>query len=297
MYAFLENGVRLTDRFVNIAFRQKSISLPNHIFISCLNKTSNIIDILQKFNPDVTYTFPHILEDICSYDASGINPRLIFTQGEVLTRYRRSLIKNVFCLEINDTYGSVEFGRLAFECNEHSGLHMITDSAVTEFIDENGESVAPGERGEIVATGLYNYAMPIIRYRLGDIGIFTDEKCSCGRNWPLIKNIDGRFSDVLVLSSGNKIYPHFLIQCINSELKKNLFCISQYQIIQKKRNKILLKIIKGKKFDPKLLFKIKDNFINFFNRLNEEIFIEIDCVENISTTRSGKLKRVISLIE
>jgi len=296
-YAFLECGVKLTDKFVSIARQHKSISLPNQILVSFLHETNTIVNMLRNYDPDVIYASPHMLEDICVYNTYGINPRLIFTQAETLTELCRSLVKHKFNIKICDTYGSTELGRLAFECNEHMGLHLITDSAVVEFIDDDEKSVAPGERGNIVATGLYNYTMPMIRYNLGDIGTYTDEKCGCGRNWPLIKNIDGRTQDTLILPSGKKLLPHFLNQCINNELKKHLYCVSQYQIVQEKRNKIIIKIIKGKKYQVKVLYKIIQNFLNLFNRLDEEISVEIDFVEKILHNKSRKFHKIVSLSE
>jgi len=174
---------------------------------------------------------------------------------------------------------------------------MITDSAVIEFLDDDGEPVANGEVGEIVTTGLFNYAMPMIRYKLGDFGIPVEDRCSCGRSWPLIKNIEGRTQDTLILSNGKKVLPHMLFARINRELENNLFCVSQFQIVQEKRNKLIIKIVKGKKYHKKVLQKIIHNLRGFLNRLDEEISIEIDFVEKIMPNRSGKFHKIISLSE
>lgn len=295
-YAFLECGVRLTDRFVNLAESRRSMILPNQIFVSCVQESSVIIDYLGRIKPEVIYTFPSLLEDVCSCGASGINPRLIFSQAMTLTRHCRSLVRSTFGVEINDTYGSTELGRLAFECNEHSGLHMITDSAVMEFVDENGEPVALGEIGEIVATGLHNYAMPMIRYNLGDIGIPTDERCSCGRSWPLVQSIEGRTNDIFIMQSGRKLYPRFVFAWIGNEIKEYLFCLSQYQIIQEKRNKIILRVVKGREFDPKVVSKIKGNIENSCIRMGEDVSVDIEIVQEIPREKSGKRRKIISLV-
>lgn len=113
----------------------------------------------------------------------------------MVTQHCRDIVKKKFDLELFETYGAVEFGWLAFECNEHCGLHMTTNNMYLEIVDEEGEQVSAGEQGEIIVTGLYNRAMPLIRYRIGDLGIPSDEKCPCGRSWPLIKSIEGRIND------------------------------------------------------------------------------------------------------
>jgi len=297
VYAFLECGVTLTDKFVSVAWRQRSMMLPSQILVSSrVYKTDAITDYLSRIKPDIIYAYPSFLEELCSFDTSGINPRLIFTQASTLTQHCRSLVRSTFGLEIYDTYGSTELGRLAFECDEHSGLHMITDAAVMEFVDDNGELVAPGEIGEIVATGLYNYTMPLIRYSLGDLGTLADGKCSCGRSWPLIKSIEGKSNDVIVMPSGRKIYPSFFLLGIENEIEENPFCISQYQIIQEKRNKIILKLVSGREFDRRVVSRIKQNFQNLFIRLNEDVHIDMKCVEKIPLERTGKRRKLISLV-
>jgi len=296
-YGFLECGVRLTDKFANIARDRRSMMLPSQILVPpSTPRTDIVVDYLRRIKPDVLYTGATMLQDLCFTDPFGIDPRLIFTQAVTVTEYCRSLTKHTFGVEINDTYGSTELGRLAFECNEHSGLHMITEGAVIEFVDDNGEPVAPGEIGKVVATGLHNHAMPMIRYDLGDIGVPSDERCSCGRNWPLIDRIEGRANDIFIMPSGRKIYPIFLFSCIGKEIKENLFCISQYQIIQKKRNRIIIEVAKGRDFDPNVISRIRQNLETGFTRIGEDVHIDVRFVKEIPVDGTRKRKTLISLL-
>jgi phenylacetate-CoA ligase len=164
-----------------------------------------LTNILRKLKPDVINTFPSIISMLGSYDVSGIHPRLIFTQGEVVTPQCRYVAKESFNSELFETYGSVEFGQLGFECEEHDGLHLITDVAYVEFISDDGEHVSSGETGKIIVTGLCNTTMPLIRYEIGDVGVPSMEECSCGRKWPMVKAIEGRLNDFLVLPSGRRL--------------------------------------------------------------------------------------------
>jgi len=267
--------------------------------IPVYEQQERIVNALKQINPDVVNTFPSVLSLLSSYDVSGINPRLIFTSGETLTQHCRDLVKHTFGLEIHNIYGSNEFDRLAFECDAHSGLHVITDYAFIEFIDENGDSVSPGEQGEMLITGLTNRLMPLIRYRIGDIGVPSDEKCSCGRGWPLIKNIQGRADDFLVLPSGKRIssaWCHYLFGC-DEIIKSNVSCISQFQIIQEKRDRIVLKVIRGQNFDPKVLLKIKGNFETFFAKQAEDVEVIIQLVDEIPMGSTGKRRALISKIK
>jgi len=302
-YTWFECGVKLSDKFVTVWGRAQSVmrlrryvKLMGNITetIAPLLPQEKLINVLRQINPNVINTFPSVLSSLANYDISGINPRLIFTQGEVVTQHCRDIVRKMFNLELLEIYGSVEFGHLAFECNEHCGLHMITDGAYIEFVDRNGEYVSPGEQGEIIVTELYNRAMPLIRYRIGDVGIPTDEKCPCGRSWPLIKSIQGRINDRVILPSGREIswlhfYHHFY-----KELEKNAFSISQYQIIQDQKNRITFKVVKGREFEPEMLERIKNNLEMYFAKLGENVEVVTQVVKEIAGERTGKRRILIS---
>lgn len=305
-YPFIECGVKLKDNFVTVWQRAESIRWGSRYTrlwgeisetIVPLFTEEKLVSILRQIRPDVLLTFPSVLLTLSKYDLSGVNPRLIFTQGEMVTAYCRNVVKKKFNLDLFETYGSVEFGNMAFECTEHFALHIITDNVYIEVLDEEGEPVSPGEQGEMVITGLNNYVMPFIRYRIGDLGILTDEKCPCGRSWPLIKSIEGRSNDLVVLPSGRKISWLYLQRCFyDPEFQKNPFCISQYQLVQESPDKIIFKVVKGSNFDTDLLLRIKNNIENSFALQGEKLEVIIEIVEGIPMERTGKRRLFISKV-
>jgi phenylacetate-CoA ligase len=296
-YAFSECGVKLTDKFVNIIASPRSLMVPIQVHISKKINMKKIVGLLKQIKPDVIYASTSTLEDICSYDVTGISPRFIFSQAEILTERHRGLIRSAFNLETYDTYGSREFSRLAFECGEHSGLHMITDSAVMEFLDEEGEAVASGEYGEVIVTGLYSYVMPLIRYNLEDVAVPTDESCECGRSWQMIKHIIGRSKEFFTMPSGRKTDPTLFRKVIQREASKNIFTIKQFQIIQEKRNRILVKIVEGRDFDSNIIPRIKQGIEDLCYSMNEDVGVEVNIVDRILKERSGKRPEVLSLFK
>lgn len=305
LYPFFECGVRPSDKFVLISARSQPMVWPKKYVILLgrlptisipLFSHEKLVKILRCIKPDVIWTFPTVLSSLSNQDVSGINPRLVITQGGMVTQDFRDFVSKMFGSEVFETYGSIEFAHLAFECNQHCGLHMVTDGTYIEFVDEEGEPVSPGEQGEIIVTGLHNYTMPLIRYRIGDLGIPTDEKCPCGRSWPLIKSIQGRLNDQITLSNGTKITMSNIYPYIYNELKENVFSISQYQIIQETKNKIVFKIIPGKEFDPKILERIKNDLETYFANLKVNLQINMQIVEEIPIERTGKRRILISKV-
>lgn len=306
-YALIECGVRLRDKLFAIGsasstmqpkiresrLRQLSfLDLTPHIFSADANVPfSEIVKALNRSKPDVIYTLYSVLEDLCVVSGPEISPRLVFSHGGLLTERSRKLVKSAFGADVYDTYGSAEFWRLAFECSEHSGLHTITDCAVMECVNE-GEIVAPGEAGEVVVTGLYNYVMPFIRYKLGDIVVPTDEDCACGRNWPLIKMIQGRTNDRFILPSGRTLSPYDVMQWVFPEVEEHVWCLSQYQIVQESRNRIVLRIVKGTQYDDRVVQQILSKMEKDLKIENVTFSLEI--VKEIPKEKSGKRRQIIS---
>ena len=187
-----------------------------------------------------------------------------------------------------DQFGCVELARTAWECPEHCGYHVDMDAVVMEFLSD-GEAVASGERGEIVYTGLYNYSMPFIRYRVGDVGIPTGEKCPCGRGLPLMKAVEGRKDEFLKSPEGKVLSPstvRLILEFIPG--------ISQFKLIQEKIDEIRVQIVKGKDFSQETIIQITKELKKL---LGEEVHIETEIVDEISRGKSIKLQSVISKVK
>jgi phenylacetate-CoA ligase len=134
--------------------------------------------------------------------------RIVMIFGESLAESYRRKLEAQHDIAIRNVYSSAEIPFVAYECMEGKGMHIFGDWCIVEVIDpETGEILGPGEEGEIVATALVNEAMPLIRYRMGDVAsILPDEPCPCGRTHPKISQVKGRVAHVIKVS-GKKIMP------------------------------------------------------------------------------------------
>jgi phenylacetate-CoA ligase len=117
----------------------------------------------------------------------------------------RQSIETFFQCKCFDHYGQSEGVAMAMECAS-GRMHVIPDAGILEITREDGTLCLPGEIGEIVATGLLNDAMPLIRYRLGDYAAWAqDQECSCGAPGPILEALEGRVDDYLVTRDGRQI--------------------------------------------------------------------------------------------
>jgi phenylacetate-CoA ligase len=128
--------------------------------------------------------------------------------GESLAESYRSKLEAEYGVTIRSIYSSAEIPLVSYECLEGKGMHIFGDWCIVEVIDpETGEVLGPGEEGEIVATSLVNEAMPLIRYRMGDVAsILPYKPCPCGRTHPKISAVKGRVAHIIKVS-GKKIMP------------------------------------------------------------------------------------------
>ncbi len=134
-----------------------------------------------------------------------------------------------------------------------------------------------------MATSLYNYALPFIRYDTGDLGIISDAECSCGRKMPLLQEVVGRITDFLKLN--NIIIGSPVLTVLFGK-----FDIEQYQIIQKASDSITCKIIKGAIYRKEDEEFIKKSFYKHVGKIN----IKFDYVDSIPATEGRKHKFIIN---
>jgi phenylacetate-CoA ligase len=131
--------------------------------------------------------------------------RTAIVSGDTLTRAMRESIEEFFQCRCFDHYGQSEGVAMAMECPS-GRMHVIPDAGIIEIAREDGAHCAPGEAGEILATGLLNDAMPLIRYRLGDYAAWAkDQDCGCGGVGPILEELEGRVDDYLVTQDGRRI--------------------------------------------------------------------------------------------
>lgn len=186
---------------------------------------------LRRKNPSFLVTVASNLLGLANYcRVEGIRfPKLQYlsTVGEPLTEELRSACREAWGVSAKDIYSSVEVGYMALQCPENDHLHVQGEVTLIEVLDEQGQPCGPGETGRVIATPLHNYAMPLIRYAVGDFAV-AGERCSCGRGLPVIEKVLGRTRNMLHLPDGRRFFPNFAGHTF-SELAP----VQQFQILQK----------------------------------------------------------------
>lgn len=219
------------------------------------------------------------------------SPLAIFTTAEKLDPEMRKRISNVFDCNVYDNYGLNDGGVSAYECSEHSGLHIDSERSLMEIADESGNQVEEG-KGRILATSLQNFAMPFIRYETGDLGHILDTNCNCGRGSKILKEIIGRSKELLKTPTGKYIHGAAFFNDVFAEIT-NVNDIIEYQIIQKKTDYLVINMVCKSNFDTRNLDSVK----NIIRKRSEGWNVEFKFVDNINRTNSGKYKFIINELE
>ena len=266
--------------------------------ISVFTDISTQILTLQKLKPDVLDGYSSSLlilaKELEKREVGPIRPRLIIGGAELIDDHSRHFVEEVLNAPFYDQYSSVELERMAWQCPAHQEYHMDSDAIIMQFVDKNGNEVSPGERGEIICTSLFNYAMPFIRYAIGDMGIPSDGFCTCGRTLPLMKVVEGRRDSLLLLPNGRMLTPRtFTIAMNRFQFYQH---IDQFRIVQKKpdlfRFSIKMKDVSREErvIEAELVAHFKRTFTPDLN----EVEFDIEFVEEIPLDKSGKLMAVVS---
>jgi phenylacetate-CoA ligase len=132
---------------------------------------------------------------------------LIFAFAETVFPRTREIVAERLGTQIVATYSCEEIGYVATQCPAAPGYHVIAENALVEILREDGCAAALGEIGQVVLTGFYNYAMPFIRYAIGDVATAGPEFCSCGRSLPVIAQVLGRTRHAFIFKDGTRLWP------------------------------------------------------------------------------------------
>ena len=250
--------------------------------------------LMQRKQPGLLWGHAHNMYILASFLENkgivGIRPKGMYSAGMVLHDWERDKVENVFGCAFQDRYGCEEIGLIAAECKKKEGLHINTDDLYVEFIGKNGYPVDNGRQGQIVVTDLHNFVMPLIRYKMGDIGIPSGKSCSCGRTQPLITKIEGRVADFIITPEGKAISGISLTDHFGASIPG----VAQIQIVQEKINNITLNVVKADSFGSNSLEKIDRLVKRFFGR---NMKYRCEYLDKIPQESSGKYRFSICKID
>lgn len=267
-------------------------SLQNYITLNGINLSDSVLKKYTKLLEEkrIKYVYGYasaiyLWADYLIRTNKNIKINACITTSEILTDSYRQTIEKAFQCNVFDEYGARDGGIFTFQCEE--GNYHIGENSILEVVDDNGDIIEEG-KGEAAATDLFNYAMPFIRYKIGDIVDVSKDICNCGHQQKLIKKVYGRTSDIIRLKNGHTLTgPGFTI------LFKDLNVLN-YSIAQSGPLSIdvILQVNDNYKMSEEKL--IEDTIKK---QAGDDCFINIKYVDKFELTMSGKRRYFVSNVE
>lgn len=232
--------------------------------------------------------FPFSLYLLARYALEDSGPPIRFKaaipSGEVLQGYWRETIERAFDCEVFNQYSCSEQCVFAAECS-HGRMHISVDTCVVEVVDEQDQPVPIGESGQLLCTGLLNDAQPLIRYRLGDCGRLSAERCPCGSPFPVLAALEGRSGNALVLPDGRR-----LSVLATGRLLAGVGGVTEWQIVQQALDRFQLRVVTNVGLSPADMDRLRGNLVGELG----DVQVSVERVERIERTRAGKAKLLVS---
>lgn len=288
-------GQRVAKVWGNPEYRQfgwkgrlRNAAVDRAVYLDTLNLTDQRIEefaaTIRRHRPGLIFGHAHSLYLLaCALRKRGVmdvRPNGIISTAMILHDWQRTVIEQVFDCPATNRYGCEEVSLIASECELHQGLHINSDSVFTEI--EAGT-------GKLLVTDLTNRAMPLIRYRIGDVVVGSGRICRCGRGLPLLERIEGREADYVLTPAGT------LISGIS--LTENFALLipgtAQVQIVQESLHGLRIRLVMDDGLDSEGRRKIGELVASTFG---PEVHFEIELVDAIPQEASGKYRFCISQV-
>jgi phenylacetate-CoA ligase len=240
---------------------------------------------LLRYRPRVIQAYARSVSLFARYlEERGLRPwrpHSIVTSAEMLEPDERALIERVFGCPVFNRYGCREVGVIASECDAHRGMHLMAEGLHVEIV-QGDRRAKPGEMGSILVTDLLNFTMPMIRYRIGDLGAWEEGDCTCGRKLPRLCQVHGRVTDFLVGADGRLVSGVFLATYVVAQRPS----LGQVQIQQDRAGEVVYRVRPGSAFaawdDLAYLERTSREY------LGEAIQVRWELVEELPCEPSGK---------
>ena len=244
----------------------------------------------EKHQPEYIRCFPNSLVLFAEYARSvGVCydfVRGISVTGENVYDWQRGLFREVFGAPIFERYATKECGVIAGSEHGNDVMRVFTPGVLLEVVDRDGHPCLEDQVGRIVVTDLFNFAMPLIRYDIGDLGaVRMDKSSSSGGAVPLLSKLLGRDRDIIVDSDGIPRPGYLFVELIGQQETS-----AQFQFVQESRNRMSINSVAERK-DSDVVERVLNGARDI---LGDKIEVVVNYVDRIERDPSGKYSYVIS---
>jgi len=276
-------GYQVKPPFWRYDWAQKNLLMSSYHLSN--EHLKHYVERLRSYRPDEIFSYPSSLYEIARYinenNLAPLPTKLVMTTAERLSQNQRSEIEKAFKCRVVNQYGCTEMAFFASEC-EHGTLHANPEHGFLEVLLADG-SVSTKGSGELLATGFVNLAMPLIRYRVGDLVTLDETECQCGRNTQIISDLEGRVDDTIYKLDGTPVGR------VDPIFKAGLN-IKGACVIQDEQGNIEIKVVPAREYSE----KDRQTIIMETKKRVGDMTIVVTPVDSLPKGSNGKFRAVVS---
>lgn len=266
------------------------------VYVNNLLPAEQIYAAMQRTQPAVVAIYPSILREVIQRygdKCRSLGIKMILTNSEHSTQAERDAFARAFGCPVFDEYSSEELSSIAYQCREWR-YHLVQDCSYTEILEPDADRTVPhGHLGEIVGTCLINTAMPLIRYRQGDMAVMSDAACACGKTAPILAELSGRKNASFTHPNSTNIPSGRILDWTYSLVLTYNLDICEVQVTQVTLTEVEIILVPGPSYDPINNHLLVDSFKATFGH---EFAVTVVLVSSIAKTGAGKHIPIRSLV-
>jgi phenylacetate-CoA ligase len=270
---------RITNHFVDRAIYLDTIGLTD-------DRIREFVAAVRRHRPGLVFGHAHSLYMLaCVLNKAGIadiRPNGCISTAMPLHDYQRKAIETALGVTVTNRYGCEEVSLIACQCEKGKGLHVAAESV---HVEVKGE----GRTGPLLVTDLVNFAMPLIRYQIGDVATLSDTPCECGRGLPVLEKVEGRDADYVVTPAGSLISGISLTENFAVLIKG----AAQVQIIQETVTHLRVRMVRDPIWDAESERQIRELVLKTFG---PTMTYDLEFVDLIPQEPSGKYRFCVSKV-
>ncbi len=278
-------------------------TLFNKFYVNAFNLNEevfgNIVKLIVERKPKYIQVYTSVAYELAQFilrnEITVPSPKMIMCIAGTVYGEMLDVMEKAFNCKVYSRYGSRETGDMAGMCINRV-YHEMPYTHHIDILDEQDRPVKAGEAGEIAITVLTNRAMPIIRYKIGDVGIWSKGPCKCGVKFRTLKKVVGRTGEIIKNSKGKIILPEIFIHLIGVMLGNLSDKILRFQIAQVELKVVEVRLVlredRGPEFE-RALDDLKDKIIKV---MEDDVLVKFVFLDDIPKLPSGKYCYTLSSV-
>ncbi len=261
--------------------------------IDALAEPAEVLDELVDFDPTIISGYAGVVaraaREALQRGEKRVRPRAIVLHSDTLTAQMRRACSEAFAAPVHAIYDCNECNVVAWECPSTGAFHTSDDTVLVEVLRPDGSAAAPGESGEVVLTSLHSFAMPFLRYRIGDVVVQGDPSCSCGSPFATIRAVQGRMIDYFPLPDGRTLHPYELVNVLGERAP----WIAEYRLLQERRDHVRLRYLAHESPTAGQLDALTSGLQGL---LGSQVSLRVEAVDGFASEKGPKTRVCRSLV-